>query len=312
MSVRVPLAGRNEIVLGSDGWLSPAGLFFSCLSTEHDELAAAIVAQRELIRDAVYAKFEYEWQLAPWNELPDREKLYQIGFVLIRGPVHFSEVESNYTLTQLKMMSEAKIILRSAFDDSIAITPKKIVDFSSFIIDGIKSNSIVTKIKADFDKGSVYGPWFNGFLRRTFAQLCRFYTNPFQTVVQINECWDSNKPKDHKIFPGAIFNELSRGFTDEMFLGYDRNSIVYRIAELKGFKLLSVWNEYSHDGINGGIDGDFNNHLYLKVVDDRSLESELRNLLQWRDTYWKEIPVRISYSNKGDYFKEVVNKIICS
>lgn len=312
MSVRVPLEGRNQIVLGSDGWLSPAGLFFPCLSTDHDELAAAIVAQRELIRDAVYEKFEYEWQMASWHLLPAREKLYQIGFVLIRGPIHFSEVASNYTLTQLKMMSEAKIMLRSAFDDSVTITPKVIVDFSSIIIDGIKSNSVVTNVKADFDKGTVYGPWFSGFLRRTFEQLGRFYINPFQTVVQINECWDSSKPKDHKIFPGAIFNELSSGFTDEMYLGYDRNSIVYRIAELKGFKLLSVWNEYSHDGINGGIDGDFNNYLYLKVVDDRSLDSELRNLLEWRDKYWKEIPVRISYSHKGDCFEGVVNKIICS
>lgn len=309
VSLKIPLEVCSKIVLGSDGWLSPAGLFFPCLSTEHDELAASISGNKELVWDIVERVFFYQYQVDDWRKLPARDRLRKLEFELINGPVLFTENSSNYSIAQMRAISESGILIKSAFDNSIEFPSKDILNKVSEIVDSVLKNPVLISIRRDFDSG-MYSNWGASFFARTFKKLEQFSKYPLQTRIRIDGFREQEFPGEHRVFPSSVFDDLSKGYTDEMSIDYGRNLVCYRVTDFGRYKILSSWNEYCHDGLNGGIDGDYNNYLSISVIDDLGYEREVMGLFDWREKYFKNDPLKIVFSHKGTYFETIVGKVV--
>ena len=89
-----------------------------------------------------------------------------------------------------------------------------------------------------------------------------------------------------------------------------RSDITYRVVSFGSYYLLAEWCMYSHDGLSGGIMGDYNNHLSIKVVDERSFTADLKVILDRNQKYYKDYPVKMTLSHKGDFFERIVNSVL--
>lgn len=298
----------ERILLGSDGWLDPHGAFFPCKSTEHDESAEYLVENLPLVKSLVNSIFKYQSDFEDWKKLNDREKLRRLSFVLINGSILRTEDSANFTPPQLEAIYRAGIVIRSAFDMAVEYSSAKILSKVNEVMKLLDNNPVLHRVRKDLENGQ-YSSWFSGWLECSMSSLSRFRETPLKTLIKTYECDDRHHPDQHMILPSSIFDDLSIGFDDEMVLVDGRAITTSRVVSFGGHYLLAEWCMYHHDGLSGGTMGDYNNYLSIKVVDDRSFTDQLRVILDQNQKYYKDYPVKITLSHKGDFFERIVNSV---
>jgi len=299
----------RRIPIGSDGWLDPFGAFFPCKSTEHDESAEYLVENLPLVKSLAHSTFKYRSDFEKWKELNAREKLRRFGFVLINGPILRTEKAANYDPRQLEALKVAGIPIRSAFDVAVEFSSAKILSKVNEVIKLLDENPALNKVRGDLENGR-YSLWFRGALESTMSSLLQFREQPLRTSIMTMECYDWHDPDQHMVLPASIFADLSSGFDDEMVMLDGRSTITYRVVSFGGHYLLAEWCMYSHDGLSGGMMGDYNNYLSVKVIDDKSFSDDLKVILDRNRKYYKDYPVKITLSHKGEFFERIVGSIV--
>jgi hypothetical protein len=296
----------DHIELGSDGWLTPKGDYYKVGTTEHDESADYFVKHSKEVK-----KME-ESKPRPWNysDLNSREKLKELGYVLIRGEILRSDDVANYTPVQLEKINQAEIKVVSVFDGSMEYPTEEILEKITSIAQGLPKIEVVLQLQSnlsDLELGKSERTYEDQFREQTMRNINDFMQFPLKTAI--TDCQFYN-PETHEVLSTGIFDYLSRGYSDEMKINSDRSFYSFRVVDLENCKLLIQRIEYFHDGVGGGMSGDINNYISMSVVDNRSLKEELSKLISHSNKYHESS--KIEFKKKDGYFAEIMSDVITS
>ncbi len=289
----------DQIEFGSDGWLSPGGDYYKVETTQHDESAKYIVKNSDEVKDLEGKMIDNVGQRMSYAGKPYREKLKQLGYILIRGEILRTEEEVNYTPEQLGAISKAGIKIVSAFDGSVEYNPKKILDRVQEVIEKLRNDHEVKSIQFGLDKGG-YLPWMQRARAETIEDIGKLSHNPFKTVVHVDEFY---KPEIYDKVPDRIFDILSTDYADEMRITVTRSEFTLRLVDLSGEKLLIQREKYTHDGLGGFLY--IENSISMFVIDNLSFGKKLSKLLGV-----KRSNPKIEFENKNGYFAEIVTNLV--
>lgn len=298
----------EKIALGSDGWLSPRGDYYKVESTQHDESATYLVGNSFEVKEGERTRFAHTWQRRDYDDKNDREKLKELGWILVRGEILRSEDALNFTPAQLKSISEAGIKVISAFDGSTEYSSDEVQRILDGVFSRLDKSEVLQQVRKDLDDGKL-SPWFTGIREVTVSDLNRFRDNPFHTSVYTAEVYDWHHPKEHEVLPQEIFDIMSQGSSEEMRMLLGRSEYTFRVIDLKsGGKIWVEREEYFHDGLSGGMTGDYNNYISMYVIDDVLMREKLSRLIENRTKMYK--PPEITFQVKGGYFEKFFSGLI--
>lgn len=290
----------EKIEAGSDGWLSPKGDYYKVGTTEHDESAEYIIKNSVEVKSLEQKVIDSVGQRKSYDERPYREKLRQLGFVLIRGEILRSEDAPNYTVAQLDAISRVGIKTVSAFDGSVEYHSDRILEKIREIIANLQNGPIVKYIQTDIDRHKDL-PWIQKIRAKTLDDIREFSRNPFNTQIHIEEPFN---PETHDIISSRILDLLSVGYTDEVTIELPRLDYTFRVAGLNGEKLLLQRVRYTHDEFLRT-----ENRISILVVDDLSLKKKFAKLLE-KDSKSQGALSKIKFVNQDGYFAEILTGLI--
>lgn len=300
--------GSEKIKPESDGWLSPAGTYYQVGVTEHDESAKFLITYSSEVKTGEKKKFSYPFQRVDYDNKNNREKLRDLGWILIRGHVLRSEDALNFTIAQLKAISEAGIAVISAFDGSTEYSSNEVQGIVKKIKTSFAESKVIQKIRNDLDEGRLSSR-LTPFRQETIRGIEQFNRDPFRTTIYITEVFNYKKPNEHEVLPMEIFNLMSKGYSEEVKIFTDRFDYTYRVIDLEtGGKIWVERSKYSHDGLSGGMVGDFNNYISIYVVDDVLMREKLSKLFG-SESKTPLNPNQISFQKKGGYFEKYFSEI---
>lgn len=298
----------EKIKHGTDGWLSPRGDYYEVGSTQHDESATFLVVNSPEVRDGERRKFTHSYERGDYDDKNDREKLKELGWILIRGKVLRSEDALNFTPAQLRSISEAGIIVISAFDGSTEYSSAEVQAILKNVFLGLDNSKIILSVREDLEKGKL-SPWWTEIRQKTFSDIDRFEENPFHTSIYTAEVHDWRHPNEHEILPSEIFDIMSQGSSEEMKMLLGRSEFYFRVINLEtGGKIWVEREKYFHDGLSGGMAGDINNYISMYVIDDVLASERLVNLIKHRRNMLE--PPKITFQVIDGYFENFFSTII--
>lgn len=295
----------DHIELGSDGWLSPKGDYYKVRTTEHDESADYLVIHSKEVKELEKAK-PRSWN---YDDLDPREKLRELGYVLIRGEILRSEDVANYTPVQLEKINQAGIRVVSVFEGSLEYPTAEILKKIISIAQDLPKAGVVVQLQSDLNglkAGRRERVYEDQFREETMRNINDFVRSPLETVITDNQFYN---PKTHEVLSTGIYDCLSRGYSDEMEMTAGRSVYRFRVVGLRNCKLLIQREEYIHDGVGAGMSGDVNNYISMSVVDNRSLKEKLSELISSRNKLFKDSP-KLEFKRKDGYFAGIITDIV--
>lgn len=298
----------EKIEPGSDGWLSPRGDYYKVGTTEHDESADYLIGNSQEVKEEERIRFAHAWDKKDYDEKNNREKLKQLGWILVRGDILRSEDALNFTASQLKAISEAGIKVVSAFDGSTEYSSDEVQSIVKKVQTNLDQSKVIQQLYEDIEKGD--SPWFSSIREETAVRLANFKEDPFHTTIYTAEVYDWHHPKEHEVLPMEILDILSKGSSEEMKMFLGRSEYTFRVIDLKtGGKIWVEREEYFHDGLSGGSTGDYNNYISMFVVDDVLMRKRIADLIESKAGIYKR-PPEITSQIKGGYFEKFFSGII--
>jgi len=287
----------EKIVPGSDGWLSPRGNYYEAKPDEHDEAAIYLVTNSSEVKDEEMKRFRHSYDREDYDVKNDREKLKQLGWILVRGDILRSEDALNFTTLQLRSISEAGIKVISAFDGSIEYSSDEVQQVLDRINTGFAKSKIIQQVKDDLERGEL-SLWFKSTRERTIQGIEDFKGKPFGRSIPTDELYK----EESEVLPSEIFNIMSDGSFEEMKMDLGRTEFTFRVIGLKTNAKIWVEREkYSHDGLSGGMMGDYNNYISMYVVDEVLMKGRLKNLIEHRGFGQ---PPKIKFGTEDGYFRK--------
>ncbi|HKC05142.1 MAG TPA: hypothetical protein VKC54_04710 [Patescibacteria group bacterium] len=280
----------DHIELGSDGWLSPSGMFFKAGKNQHKEAAEWIVAKnlselkekrKRPINDAQYMEN---------SGLPSIEFLRDKGWILINGPIFRTENALNYTTDQLTKLSEAGIPVVGAYDGSKEFSSQETLEWVGRSAKNISDFIETQKIQIlRFSQRDGYKPitvtqdeFWENIRDHGYSTLEDFKRNPFDTIFG----------EFGRISFTDVRDVLSQGYQDEIVFDRGQETYTLRLIKLSSGERICVEYTYHHH------DRDFGNeeHMNVYVVDNFEFKKKL-------DKY---ISSGINPKIKGDYFRNLI------
>ncbi len=293
----------DKIIPGSDGWLSPKGNYYKVGTTQHDESASFLISNSFEAQDEEKRRFRHSYDREDYDVKNDREKLKQLGWILVRGEILRSEDALNFTTSQLKAISEAGIKVISAFDGSTEYSSDEVSQVVDRINSGFAKSKIIQHVREDLEQGK-FSPWLRSTRERTIQGIEDFSNKPFGRTISTDELY-TDEPE---VLPSEIFNVMSEGSFEEMKMKLGRSEYTFRVIQLKtGAKIWVEREEYFHDGLSGGMMGDCNNYISMYVVDNVLMKERLKTLIDHRG--FGQAP-EIKFETKDGYFADIFRDIV--
>lgn len=283
-------ARSEEIIPGSDGWLSPSGVFFKAGKDQHKEAADWIVnnnlselkeKERVSISDAQYMEK---------SGLPSIPFLREKGWILINGPIFRTDNALNYTTNQLTKLSEAGIPIVGAYDGSKEFSSQETLDWVkkavTSISDFIERQEL--QVLVPFPDGG-YEPkkanqteFWENIKNRGFSTLEDFGKDPFHTIFGHFGLLRFTDVRD----------VLTNGYQDEMIFDHGQETYMFRLVKLNSGERICVEYTFHHH------DRDYGNeeHMHAYVVDNFTFEEKIK----------KYISSGVKPQIKGQYFERLL------
>lgn len=301
----------DHIDPGSDGWLSPKGDYYKVNSTEHDESSTYLVANSSEVQNEVKRRSGYPYfsLTVDYRSMPDRMKLKELGWVLIRGNVLYSDEASNYTPSQLKSITEAGIQIINAFDGSQEYSSDKTLKWANEAIkklDEVPKIDEIKKIVAEHSND----PY--SFEAETLTSMEDFRKDPFHTEIHTESVSSDDDVFSENIgegsLPAEIFNKLSEDYSDEMIVFNGRHSYCFRLLDIGDKqKLMAQARIYNHDGLSSDIHGAVENWISVYVIDEFTLPDKIQRIISHGT---KDYPKHgVTMSKENGYFTNLWQKI---
>jgi len=295
----------------SDGWLSPKGDYYKVNSIEHDESSTYLVANSPEVQNEVKRRSSYPYfsLTVDYRSMPDRMKLKELGWVLIRGSVLHSDEASNYTPLQLKSITEAGIQIVNAFDGSQEYSSDKTLKWANEAIkklDEIQKIDEIKKIVAEHSND----PY--SFEAETLISVEDFKKDPFHTEIHTESVYSDDDVLSGNIgkdsLPAEIFNKLSEGYSEEMIVFNGRSTYCFRLLNIGDKqKLMAQARIYHHDGLSSAIHGAVENWIGAYVIDDFTLSDKIQRIISHGSN---DSPKHaVSMSKENGYFINLWQKI---
>lgn len=301
----------EKIELGSDGWLSPKGDYYKVGTTAHDESATFLVTSSDEVKREEKETFRiFPADKQEYDQRPNREKLIQLGWILIRGTILRSEDALNYTPEQLKKISDAGIKVVSAYEGSQEYSSKELIEKLNAIKDKLQRSQIINQVK-----NSLKGEAGESFKKRILDDMNDFVEDPLHKSIEVDEFPDyfiKYQKGGHEVLPSEIFNILSSGFSEEMVVSIGRYIRRYRVINLQGNKRLIVErSEYRHGGQSRDTNADIENNISMFVVEPHTILSKFERLILGGVAGDEKIP-KFKLSKPDGYFAGIVERLVTS
>lgn len=299
----------EKIASGSDGWLSPKGNYYKVGTTQHDESADFLVKNTTEVKDEEKRRFRHSFLREDYDIKSSRFKLEELGWVLIRGNVLHSNDALNYSTKQLRLINEAGIKIVSAFDGSKAYSSAHTLEFIAKVSNEISAGKMVAEArKIVASRGEEYSDFEAGTLRDIDSFEKDIFHNEIHTesVNPDEDVLSSRHGKDS--LPAEIFDTLSDGFSEEMFVNNGRYSYCFRLLDIGDKEKLIVQARiYHHDGLSGGMHGAVENWISVFVVDEFTLLDKIQKLISKGSD---DVPFHgTSIGKDNDFFIDLWKKI---
>jgi hypothetical protein len=306
---------RDEIIKGEDGWLSPNGTFYPCDSTEHDESAKYLlsekspehkfVSQREnlcydfypsdpdrlkllksgyiLVRGSIFPSDKFA--NITTNQL---EVLKKAGITIV-DPIDNSECDPSLVLENIEALRNKISLFKDSDAYKITKADLKILleetgmQESDVNTDYYKSeepthrvNAVIEKINSMTKKEE--DAFYNshsgnpGFLNRynfeAIANVEDLNKSPFTIDVHIT---------DNESFANALFESLSANSTEGVKLEWFRNVWWDRVVPTTDPNIFITVERtiYRHDGISGGMTGDVESYVHIRISTIKKIQEKL-------------------------------------
>ena len=301
----------DHIELGSDGWLSPEGDFYECGTTEHNEAASFLVSNCNEVRSGENDTFRksYWREDVGYDEKPDREKLKYLHWVLIRGPVLYSDDALNYTPDQLEKILNAGIKIVSVYEGSKEYSSQELIEKLDSIKTRLQESPVIKEVERQLPK-------LSPFRRDTIGDIHAFLNDPLHKSIFIGEFGNyflDYQKGGHEVLPTELFDILSSGFSEEMTVNIGRYIKRYRVTNLEdGEKLIVGREEYHHGGQSRDAGAaDIENSIAMFVVDPHSIRDKFERLIYGGVSEDEKTP-KIELSKSDGYFANIVKRIMTS
>jgi hypothetical protein len=293
----------DHIEKGSDGWLSPQGNYYKVGTEEHDESASYLITNSLEVKRLASIKITDWAEKDKYQSRNDREKLEQLGYILIRGEILSSNDASNFTPQQLEKISEANIRIVSAFEGSKEYSSRELL-------------ARINKIRSRLSKNLSHQIYYDGYDNagtETSNSIKEFLSDPLHSVIKTFNIYKAYENGTSPEVPTEIFSILSEGFSEQMDISVGRHDFTFRVINLgHGEKMWIQRKKYWHDGQSYAmISWDVEDNLSMFVADDFSIIDKLDKIIFSRGTGKNEVP-KITLSSKDGYFSSIINRLVTS
>jgi len=270
------------IEAGSDGWLSPSGMFFKADKGQHKELADWIMGNElSSVRDA------QRWEQ---SGLPSTEFLRDKGWILINGPIFHTDNALNYTSRQLALLSEAGIPVVGAYDGSKEFSSQETLEWINRAVKNV-SDFIETQEAQVLE----WSP--NGGYERKAVDQNKFWENIKNRGYSTLE--DFKKDAFHTVFGDfglvsftGIRDILTKGYQDEIVFDHGMETYTLRLVKLdSGERICVEYTFHHHDRDSGNEE-----HMNVYVVDNFKFKEKIE----------KYISSGVKPQIKGKYFRGLI------
>jgi len=301
----------DHIELGSDGWLSPRGDYYKVLPNQHDESSVFLLQNSIEVQNLVSQKYDPGYERYNFKQKKDnREKLQELGFILIRGPILNTRDALNFTPQQLEAITKSGIRIVSAYDASKEYSSSDLLQKIEKINDMLFKSEILQEVKENSER--------DGFLpskrKGTMRNLADFQNDPLHTEINTEELFGVfivRQEGGEDVLPRELFDILSSDYSDEMEIDIYRDTLYFRVVDLdKGEKLWICWDKHHHQE-SIPMKGDLENNISMLVVDPHSVLEVLNKYIAKADDPSKHTP-KIETKNKTGYFAGIVERLITS
>lgn len=279
----------EKIEPGSDGWLSPSGVFYEANRDQHKESADWIVrsnlselkGKRGSVGDVKYMER---------SGLPSTQFLRDNGWILINGPVFRTDNALNYTTPQLTKLAEAGIPVVGAYDGSKEFSSKETLKWVnesakavSYFIDTQKPQILIGSWSGYKKVDASQEEFWAEIKHRGYPTLEDFKEDPFHTTFG-----------DFGLMKFTdIRDVLTKGYQDEITFDYGMETYVLRLIELhSGEKICVEYTFHHHDGLGSGNE----EHMNVYVVDNFTFKEKIK----------KYLSSGVEPDVKGEYFRNII------
>ena len=276
----------EKIEQGSDGWLSPEGNYYKVGTTQHDESASFLVSNSFEVQDGERRRFRHSYDREDYDVKNDREKLKELGWILINGSIFRTDNALNYTTNQLTKLSEAGIPVIGVYDGSKEFSSEETLEWVNktavSVSDFIGKQELIVPSWIEGSRKINLDEYWSEINGRGYNTLEDFKRDPFHTKFGDFGSVRFNNVRD----------VITKGYKDEIVFDRGMETYTLRLLQLPSGERICVEHTYHHHDRDSGNEDNMN----VYVVDNFTFKDKIK----------KYLSTEISPQIKGDYFKELI------